>query len=157
MALDPELTRRLAEQGDTPAPLFDLDSKTCAQCGETFHRRKGRPRREFAKQRFCSKSCSWKGIARTGRKPSDACKKGHPWTEETTRWSGHRRNCRICDHAYDQARTSTTRRTTTSPTTRRRRPKPQPAQAPAAPVVERPVWRPAGFTPEPNVLGRRTA
>lgn len=57
MTVDLEMTRRLAEQGDQPEPLFPL-SKTCPACGTVFVKHPKRSYKSFAARRFCSPACA---------------------------------------------------------------------------------------------------
>lgn len=74
MNVPPELMERLRAEGDQPEPLFEV--KTCEVCGAPFSKPHGRAVKDFARQRFCSRSCASVNARRylePAARPSKTC------------------------------------------------------------------------------------
>src|SRR5690606_20589479 len=72
--VSPELLVRLRAEGDQPEPLFEV--KTCEECGREFACPDGRTEKEFARQRFCGRSCASVNARRhlpPAARPSKTC------------------------------------------------------------------------------------
>ena len=134
----------------------DLDEKTCQRCGQTFRRTKRRTRKEFETRKYCGEGCAQKAIPRRGRPRRERCLKDlHDLDEANTRidYRGNR-SCKACA-AQGQ-------RTRDEGRPRRRKHKAAPLIPSVAdviphvvPALERPAWRPAGFTPQPRIPQRQ--
>lgn len=135
---------------------MNADTKTCEGCGTEFTRPYKKSATEWAKYRFCSRECGRKGQGRPGRPRGELCKSGrHPMTGDNLRTSqSGRRSCKACSNEKERERRKKQRASAV------KRPRPrrvaEPAPIPVVPTSsERPVWRPAGFSAEPN--SRRSA
>lgn len=135
--------------------------KTCAlpECGREFTRRRGQPLTTFESRRFCSPECGRKGQKRPGQGPSDVCRgeSRHPMVGDNVLVDVQgRRRCRACAREYE-ARKAKAGGRTRKPRASARQSTPKPAVVPAAVLVERPVWRPAGWGPVPVIVPKERA
>lgn len=128
------------------------DEKPCAidGCENTLKRSK-QSRAQFAKRKFCSNACAAKGQKRPGRAQQRVCAKGlHDLTDEANIYrvpSTGRRRCKPCLRAAETARGPAAPRQRAP-----RKPKPAAKAAPPPPSgPPRPIWRPAGWSPQVNV------
>lgn len=149
-------------RSDSPRKRGPVEVRMCTQCGSEFTRRVGSENRaRFATRETCSRTCASRRKAAailpaTGERTCEyeQCRvvfQRKPRGESPKQW-GKRRFCSpVC--------ASTARRRAANgkslPKMRRQPSKPQPAPPLPLPVVQpqRPVWRPGGWTAEPQVHG----
>jgi hypothetical protein len=128
------------------------DTKTCDHCGNTFDRPPGTPPSRWDPRRYCGRTCASAGTRPPGRPTVETktCKHCGVTFErgrdDHKRWAGRQFCCREHGNTYRRGKTAT-------PRPKARKVAEQPAPKPAA--APRPVWRPASFSPQPNI--RRTA
>lgn len=109
--------------------------------------------RDWTSRKYCGASCSRAAQARGGAARRTHCRKQlHELTEDNVyRDSRGNRRCKACTDLADQVRAEKAR---AGRPKRAHRPKPAPAPVLQVVQSDRPVWRPDGFPPVPNVRGR---